>query len=65
MHTDSKDGHLAVPHDVLGNAAQKHTGQPRAAVGSHYDQLAVQFQRGVHDHRAWRTFTNDSPSIRT
>jgi hypothetical protein len=51
--TDSKHRQLAVPHDVLRNATQKQMRQSRAAVGSHYDHLALQFQSRVHNHGTW------------
>jgi hypothetical protein len=53
MHAYSKHRYLAVSHDVLGNAAQKQMRQSRAAVGSHYYHLAIQFQRGIHNLRTW------------
>ena len=60
---DSKHRNLAVAHDVIGNTAQKQMLQSRAAVGSHYDHLAIQFQCGIHNRGTRRSFTNDSLSI--
>ena len=53
IRMDSKHRNLAVPHHVIGNAAQKQMLQSGVTVSSHYDHLAIQFQRGIHNRGTW------------
>src|SRR5579872_7344354 len=60
---DCEHRYLAVPDNILSNAAQEEVRQPRPTMGTHDDHLTVQFQSDVHDHRARRSLTNDDLGI--
>src|SRR5579864_3439436 len=58
MRADGEHGYLAISDDILRNAAEQQMCQSGAAMGSHDDHLAVQFERGIDNRRARRTFAN-------